>query len=66
MGGFFPSLPVRIPFSPGIQHWWDPFWWAFQIIVMTVLLMTFRKVAMSVDEDDAKRESEHGRKKSQK
>ncbi len=57
VSGFFPSLPVRIPFSPGIAHWWDPFWWAFQIIVMTVLLMTFRKVAMSVDEDEAKHSS---------
>ncbi len=47
---FFPHLPVRIPFSPGIAHWWDPFWWFFQIVVMTVLLITFRKVALRVDE----------------
>ncbi len=66
MGGFFPSLPVRIPYSPGIQHWWDPFWWAFQIIVMAVLLLTFRKIAMSVDEDNAKQEIQPRVKKSQK
>lgn len=51
MGGFFPYLPIRIPYSAGLAHWWDPFWWAFQIIVMSVLLMAFRKIAMSVDKD---------------
>ena len=47
---FFPHLPVRVPFSPGIAHWWDPFWWLFQIVIMTVLLITFRKVALRVDD----------------
>ncbi|PSR28411.1 hypothetical protein SAMN00768000_0842 [Sulfobacillus thermosulfidooxidans DSM 9293] len=54
--GFFPYLPIRIPYSPGIAHWWDPFWWLFQIIVMTVLLISFRKVALRIDDqfDDPK------------
>lgn len=46
---FFPRLPLVIPFSPGLPHWWDPEWWLFQIIVMTVLLTIFRNVATSVD-----------------
>lgn len=47
--GFFPGLPVRIPYSPGMEHWWDLFWWAFQIAVMSYLLIFFRKSADHVD-----------------
>jgi hypothetical protein len=46
---FFPGLPVRIPYSPGMEHWWDIFWWAFQIAAMTYLLVFFRKSADRVD-----------------
>lgn len=47
--GFFPGLPVRIPYSPGMEHWWDLFWWAFQIAAMSFLLIFFRKSADRVD-----------------
>lgn len=47
--GFFPGLPVRIPYSPGMEHWWDLFWWAFQIAAMAYLLIFFRKSADEVD-----------------
>ncbi len=47
--GFFPGLPVRIPYSPGMEHWWDLFWWAFQIAVMSYLLIFFRQSADRVD-----------------
>lgn len=46
---FFPGLPVRIPYSPGMEHWWDLFWWAFQIAAMAFLLIFFRKSADAVD-----------------
>lgn len=46
---FFPGLPVRIPYSPGMEHWWDIFWWAFQIAAMSYLLIFFRKSADRVD-----------------
>lgn len=46
---FFPGLPVRIPYSPGMEHWWDIFWWAFQIAAMAYLLIFFRKSADRVD-----------------
>lgn len=59
--GFFPHLPIRIPYSPGIAHWWDPFWWLFQIVVMATLLMVFRKVALHVDDqfDDSESQAFH-------
>ena len=47
--GFFPGLPVRISFTPGMEHWWDIFWWAFQIATMAYLLIWFRKSADGVD-----------------
>lgn len=47
--GFFPGLPVRIPYSPGMEHWWDIFWWALQIGTMAYLLVFFRKSADQVD-----------------
>ena len=51
-GGFWPTLPLKIPYSEGMPHWWDPAWWIFQIVVMSVLLLALRKVAMSVDRDE--------------
>ena len=51
-GGFWPSLPIKIPYSEGMAHWWDPAWWIFQIVVMSILLLTLRRVAMSIDRDD--------------
>ena len=57
MRPFFPTLPLKIPYSPGISHWWDPMWWIFQIVVMTVLLITLRKVAMDIDRERAEKRS---------
>lgn len=57
MRSFFPTLPLKIPYSPGIAHWWDPMWWIFQIVVMSFLLLALRKVAIDIDrarEDDGK------------
>ncbi|AUW93327.1 MAG: hypothetical protein C7B44_00960 [Sulfobacillus thermosulfidooxidans] len=51
-GGFWPTLPLKIPYSEGVPHWWDPAWWIFQIVVMTILLLTLRRVALSVDKSD--------------
>lgn len=47
--GFFPGLPVRISYTPGMHHWWDIFWWAFQIATMAYLLIWFRKSADRAD-----------------
>ncbi|MCY0897971.1 MAG: hypothetical protein OWU33_03400 [Firmicutes bacterium] len=47
--GFFPGLPIQIPYSPGVEHWWDIFWWAFQIAAMSFLLIYFRRSADRVD-----------------
>lgn len=47
--GFFPGLPIRISYTPGMEHWWDIFWWAFQIFTMAYLLIWFRKSADRVD-----------------
>ncbi|SMC04198.1 hypothetical protein SAMN00768000_1516 [Sulfobacillus thermosulfidooxidans DSM 9293] len=49
-GGFWPTLPLKMPYSEGVPHWWDPAWWIFQIVVMSILLLTLRKVAMSIDQ----------------
>lgn len=49
--GFFPKLPIQIPFSPGLPHWWDPEFWLFQILAMTILLTVFRKVASRLDRE---------------
>ncbi|MDA8192919.1 MAG: hypothetical protein M0Z53_02810 [Thermaerobacter sp.] len=51
MSGFFPHFPFFVPHSPGIPHWWDLFWWAFQLIVMTAILLSLRKVAVSIDQE---------------
>lgn len=48
--GFFPALPIRIPFSPGMEHWWDLFWWALQFVAMALLLITFRRTSDWVDQ----------------
>ncbi|WP_053960862.1 hypothetical protein [Sulfobacillus thermosulfidooxidans] len=51
-GGFWPTLPLKMPYSEGVPHWWDPAWWIFQIVVMSILLLTLRKVAMSIDRNE--------------
>lgn len=51
MKGFFPSLPYVIPHSPGIAHWWDIFWWIFQLVVMTTLVLVLRHWAISFDRE---------------
>jgi hypothetical protein len=60
--GFFPGLPVRITFSPGMEHWWDVFWWAFQIATMAYLLIWFRKSADWVDAKFSKKATADGKK----
>ncbi len=54
---FWPHLPLNIPYSPGIAHWWDPMWWVFQIVVMTTLLITLRKVALDIDRERGEKRS---------
>lgn len=54
---FWPHLPLNIPYSPGIAHWWDPMWWVFQIVVMTTLLITLRKVALDIDRERGEKHS---------
>ena len=61
MRPFFPTLPLKIPYSPGISHWWDPMWWIFQIVVMSFLLLGLRKVAMDIDRDRGEQSSDHTR-----
>lgn len=51
MSGFFPSFPFFVPHSPGSPHWWDLFWWAFQLIVMSALLLSLRKIAVGIDRE---------------
>lgn len=53
---FWPHLPYFIPHSPGIAHWWDVFWWAFQLTVMSTLLLGLRKMALRVDRRQAESE----------
>ncbi len=50
-GRFFPTLPFRIPHSPGISHWWDIFWWVFQLVVMTTMVLLLRHWAVSFDRE---------------
>ena len=47
--GFWPSLPISIPASPGVPLLWDIVWWLFQAIVMVVLLIALRSIALRVD-----------------
>ncbi|PSR26078.1 MAG: hypothetical protein C7B43_15165 [Sulfobacillus benefaciens] len=61
MRPFFPTLPLKIPYSPGISHWWDPMWWIFQIVVMSFLLLGLRKVAMDIDRARGEQSSDHTR-----
>jgi hypothetical protein len=51
MGGFFPSFPFYIPHSPGMPHWWDIFWWSWQLIVMGAVLLGVRAMALRYDRD---------------
>ncbi len=59
--GFWPTLPLKMPYSEGVPHWWDPAWWIFQIVVMTILLLTLRRVAMSIDRSDTAAKAKSGR-----
>lgn len=49
--GFFPHFPFFIPHSPGMPHWWDIFWWCFQLVVMGGVLLGLRSIALRVDRD---------------
>lgn len=48
---FFPTIPYFIPHSAGLAHWWDIFWWVFQIVVMSTLVLVFRKWAIGFDRE---------------
>ncbi len=61
--GFWPTLPLKMPYSEGEAHWWDPTWWIFQIVVMSILLLTLRRVALSVDRGE---KQENDRKSSER
>jgi hypothetical protein len=53
---FWPSFSnFFIPHTSGMPHWWDIFWWCFQIIVMAALLLGLRKMALRADEDNPAR-----------
>ncbi|MCY0875509.1 MAG: hypothetical protein OWT28_04465 [Firmicutes bacterium] len=49
MGNFWPTLPIRIPASPGMPILWDIVWWLFQLVVMVTLLILFRTFALRID-----------------
>lgn len=49
MEHFWPALPFVIPNSEGIPIWWDIFWWAFQVVVMTTILVLLRRWAVRED-----------------
>lgn len=49
MEKFWPSLPYLVPKSEGIPLWWDIFWWAFQVVIMTVILVMLRNWAVRED-----------------
>ncbi|MCI0182165.1 MAG: hypothetical protein OWR52_12950 [Acidibacillus sp.] len=51
MGGFWPSIPYYIPYSPGMPNWWDLVWWIFQLVVMSALLMALHTVATREDRE---------------
>jgi hypothetical protein len=47
---FWPSFSnFIIPHSVGIPHWWDIFWWCFQIVIMGALVLALRKIALRQD-----------------
>lgn len=49
MEHFWPVLPFVIPSSEGIPIWWDIFWWAFQVVIMTTILVLLRRWAVRED-----------------
>lgn len=49
MEKFWPSLPYVVPNSQGIPLWWDIFWWSFQVVIMTVILVLLRNWAARED-----------------
>lgn len=51
MGSFFPHFPYFIPGSTGIPHWWDIFWWSWQLIIMSAVLLGVRALALRWDRD---------------
>lgn len=49
MEPFWPSLPFNIPNSEGITIWWYAFWWLFQIVVYTWLVVMLTRWALRMD-----------------
>jgi hypothetical protein len=47
--GFWPSLPIHIPASPGMPILWDIVWWLFQAVIMGSLLYFLRTAALRID-----------------
>jgi hypothetical protein len=52
---FWPHFPFFIPGLPGIANWWDIFWWAFQLVVMSAVLIGLRRLGVGVDEENERR-----------
>ncbi|MHB1627186.1 MAG: hypothetical protein ACYCVB_02240 [Bacilli bacterium] len=56
MGNFWPTLPIKIPYSEGMPMWWDIVFWLFQAVVMTGLVIMLVKWGTGIDrmrEEDA-------------
>ncbi len=34
-----------------MPHWWDIFWWVFQLVIMGGLLLALRRIALRVDRE---------------
>jgi len=49
MEPFWPSLPFGVPGSQGITLWWYAFWWVFQIVVYTWLVVMLTRWALRMD-----------------
>jgi hypothetical protein len=50
MEKFWPTLPFLIPTTEGTQMWWDIFWWIFQIVIMSTLIILLTKWALKMDQ----------------
>ncbi|MCI0182278.1 MAG: hypothetical protein OWR52_10420 [Acidibacillus sp.] len=46
---FWPTLPIKIPYSEGMPLWWDIVFWIFQAVVMTTLVLLLIRWATRID-----------------
>ncbi len=49
MGNFWPTLPIKIPYSQGEPLWWDIVFWIFQVVIMTTLVLLLIRWATRID-----------------